>query len=1571
MSISGNLTVGASGTLGIDIAGTTPGTGYDVLAVNGSATLGGTLKVTLRDGFQPQLRQTFTVLTTTGGLATKNNVPVHFNKDPNGQLVPGSNGKLQWHVNYTNNAVILEVIQAESVAVNVTTTTTSPYAVATLQGLSSAEAANLVATVCWSSPSGVWLGADNVTVSGGAVATVDCTGVTASPGTYAVRTTFYADSADFLAGQELAMVDSTATVTDGNNLASMFTMLPNIQCTQGVAEATNLATISNTSADPGNLYIQGATINWDDGDTTPGVITENNINGSISICAAYMHAYANQGTYNVTVTVYDGWGEQASETAEVTVVRNSLGLVNSFPPSASKFTYVSGINVVDNCGYDGPLATFTDGDTDSAHWSQDFAALVSWTNANGQPCEEAGAIGGVGTDGNGNEIFDVYTDPNCNWWDFAGTGTKQVSVQLFEEGGNNQSTTASITVNPGALENVKPVAQLPIDDLNAGDAVQVASFTDTDPAAVSADFTATMTWGGSSCDCFVVPADGGAFDVYASTTTPFAGSSSPITVTISDSDGASASVNDNGLALDSGSTVTLAGLPQGSNLTMTNGTTLNLGGSSVNLAAVSVTGCGIIDGSINAATYTLDNANISANLTGGSLTAADLVSLSGTDSLNGTVTVNTANDELDVAGALSIGTPTNIGTLTNNGTLNVNGSGTISGNILNYDALGVNISDTQTFSGTISGTGSVTMAGSGTLILTGNNSGSSGDTTVVAGTLEAASPAALPGYTTATDSVSVQSGATLAVAAGGANAWNQNETYALTQSDDFLGGASLGIDTGSSTFSYGASISDTTTGPLALVALGSGTLILTGIDNTFSGGTTIVGATVQLGSATALGATTGSLTVDGGTLNLGGYSVTVGTVSVTDGKIIDGSLTATFCSLNDDSALNLTGTSTSNSLGVLTVENGSTITGTYTAGSATLLADDGKTDVLSSIPAGWSLYVTNGTTVSLGGSSATLGAVTVAAGSITDGSIAATACSLSGDSTVALIDASNSLGVVTLEYGSTISGSYTATSVTLVSDDGNTDTLSSITAGWNLLVDNGTTVSLGGSSATLGTVTVTGGDILGGPINAASYALDDATISANLSGGSLTASDLVSLSGTDSLSGAVTVNTACDELDVAGSLSSSGALTDNGTIVVEAGGALTVANTGALTVAGTGTLTVATGGSLVVASGGTLYNEGTLNDAAAVLGGTGAGNVVNSGTLVIDGQGTQTLNCQLSGSGNLAVTSGATFDLAGDNLTFAAVTVNGGSVIDSSGGNGSLTASGFTLSSATVNATLYDSTGSDTVSGTVILNDQTYNSLLNNLDVTSGSTLDVTGGTATLGGSTTNYGTLSVGNGGLFYNGGTFTNYGAIDIAAEGSFYNGPNLAETAGGTLYNYGTINNSGYFQNMGYSARSYGVLSNCGTIANNAGSTFYNGEFADYTGSGYFMNYGSFLAYGDSSVVNAGVDFVNCGTFSISGPGTTFVAQSSSGFYNDGTVNVSGGASFTITVGSINNGGTFNVTDATLNVDSGTTLYNSGTINLATDAVFNNWGIVDNSPGSVTCPSGCAVNNHGTWVGNEPVA
>ncbi|TVR45419.1 MAG: hypothetical protein EA425_18180, partial [Puniceicoccaceae bacterium] len=63
LAITGAYTQQAAGTLAVEVAGFTPETEHDLVAVTGSATLAGAIEATLLDGFQPEFGDTFTILT--------------------------------------------------------------------------------------------------------------------------------------------------------------------------------------------------------------------------------------------------------------------------------------------------------------------------------------------------------------------------------------------------------------------------------------------------------------------------------------------------------------------------------------------------------------------------------------------------------------------------------------------------------------------------------------------------------------------------------------------------------------------------------------------------------------------------------------------------------------------------------------------------------------------------------------------------------------------------------------------------------------------------------------------------------------------------------------------------------------------------------------------------------------------------------------------------------------------------------------------------------------------------------------------------------------------------------------------------------------------------------------------------------------------------------------------------------------------------------------------------------------------------------------------------------------------
>ncbi len=178
--------------------------------------------------------------------------------------------------------------------------------------------------------------------------------------------------------------------------------------------------------------------------------------------------------------------------------------------------------------------------------------------------------------------------------------------------------------------------------------------------------------------------------------------------------------------------------------------------------------------------------------------------------------------------------------------------------------------------GTISGTGTLGIAGGalGIVALSGSNT-YSGGTTVNSGVLVEANTAALPGYATSfsASSVSVAAGATLAVQAGtlaGEFALSNVDNVRMTAS--FSAGANFGIQVVAPESNvYNSIITDSTSGQLGFVKLGSGPLALGGA-NSYSGATTIQGGTLSLTNAAAIPAG-GAVTFRGGTLQYTAASI--------------------------------------------------------------------------------------------------------------------------------------------------------------------------------------------------------------------------------------------------------------------------------------------------------------------------------------------------------------------------------------------------------------------------------------------------------------------------------------------------------------------------------------------------------------------------------------------------------------------------------------------------------------------------------------------------------------------------
>jgi len=250
-----------------------------------------------------------------------------------------------------------------------------------------------------------------------------------------------------------------------------------------------------------------------------------------------------------------------------------------------------------------------------------------------------------------------------------------------------------------------------------------------------------------------------------------------------------------------------------------------------------------------------------------------------------------------------------------------------------------NATTSMTVSGAVSGPGNLTKAGVGTLVLSGTGNTYGGTTTVSAGTLQATNTGALPGFDTA-GRVAVGGGATLTLNAGTTGALFTLANLDTVRSTVTFGANSrLGIDTGSASFTYGSTITDTAGGALGLLKQGANTLTLSATDNTYSGGTFINGGTVNFAALDTLG--TGSITFNGGTLQYATgktMDISARTVTLTGAGTIDtNGNNVTFANSIGNSG---TGAFTKTGAGILTLAAANLYTGVTTVNGGILSVSD-------------------------------------------------------------------------------------------------------------------------------------------------------------------------------------------------------------------------------------------------------------------------------------------------------------------------------------------------------------------------------------------------------------------------------------------------------------------------------------------------------------------------------------------------------------------------------------------------------------------------------------------------------
>ncbi|NDC63580.1 MAG: hypothetical protein EBZ59_06240, partial [Planctomycetia bacterium] len=431
------------------------------------------------------------------------------------------------------------------------------------------------------------------------------------------------------------------------------------------------------------------------------------------------------------------------------------------------------------------------------------------------------------------------------------------------------------------------------------------------------------------------------------------------------------------------------------------------------------------------------------------------------------------------SGGLSNFTVTNTGTTTfaglstYSGTFSQTAAGSVvlSGTMSNLALITMSSGTfTQTTTGAITGATPLAVTSGGLAMLSGSNT-YSGTTGVSGGILQFGRPQSLYGGNTASwtkGNIWVNTNGTLALNVGGTGEFTSADVKTLIANILTTGNATggfqssswLGLDTTNAAggnFTTDAVIAQNgLAGNVGLSKLGSGTLTLTS-SNSYGGGTRIFGGVLTVGNTFALGNTSGGMTINSGTLNLGGFSIQVGDLSGSSTAMITTNAvsgTATLTVVPQNGTVTYPGSIIDNGSGRVALSKGGgntlVLSGTNTySGSTAILAGTLQATNPASLPGA----ITNNATLALNFPSGT----TTTFGNQVNGS---GLVNLLGSGTTILSNTTSS-------YGGSTNVQAGVLQIASLTNRGTNSVLGSGTA-------SGATISLG-SGATGGTLRYTGG----------------------------------------------------------------------------------------------------------------------------------------------------------------------------------------------------------------------------------------------------------------------------------------------------------------------------------------------------------------------------------------------------------------------------------------------------------------------------------------------------------------
>jgi fibronectin-binding autotransporter adhesin len=811
-----------------------------------------------------------------------------------------------------------------------------------------------------------------------------------------------------------------------------------------------------------------------------------------------------------------------------------------------------------------------------------------------------------------------------------------------------------------------------------------------------------------------------------------------------------------------------------------------------------------------------------------------------------------------------------------------------------------------------------------------------------------------------------------------------------------------------------ATISSGISTSAGIIKSGAGKLVFDTAQS-YSGGTTISGGTLQLGNGGATGSISGAIT------NNSALSISRSD-DFTFGNTVSGSGTLTKLGSNTltVSGGNSYAGTTSISAGALRATH-ATALGTTAAG--TTVSSGAALELSGTISIGAEALSLSGTGVSNGGALRNISGDNSYGGTIT---IAATSSIKSDSDTLTLAGITGAAQNLTLGGSGNISAAGAITIGTLTKEGAGTTSLTGTLTG-NLTVAGGAvnlgstdrisdsstvsissgTLGMGTFNDTVGSFTITGGELAGttGTLTAATYTLQGGTVNARLGAGAATVSSgTTTLGSADRLSSTTSLAVNSGQLSLGGNESiaaytqSGGTLAGTGTLTATSyglsGGTTSVgfAGSGAVTAASgttnlngnstgfTGATTVS-GGTLALGDNASLGNSAIAISSGSVLGGDG---ITTSNAITI-GTAASTANNNFTVSWDFATASpsisnavgftigavtqgnnnGTTTMLGGTSPSSSYTLVSGGT---NSGGNNA-GAAAFAGAINTSSSTYFDFTLTKTSASTVSLNDIFLGSRSTStgpqgIDIRATSALATSLGTASINNNSTwvalnpNLTNTDIGSAS------TFRIYGVNGTGTPSA-----NTANWRIDDLTLQGVSTTS-------VAASGTGILG-----INTAGSTTYSGLItvnntatltAAASGTAIFSNsiggVGAITKTGDGAVILEGANTYTGSTTISNGTLEVQGSLATSGITNNGAL-VFNSADDQVFSKVINGSGTLTKKDDSILTLSGTNTYTGATnVNAGTLLVNGNSSTAN---GAVTVATGATLGGNGTVGGATTIS